>query len=83
MGDEKETLGRKGLREEIKLLKKEGKVKEPKLLDFYKNVKNFLSMLCNHLLAKMPLQSQFAKCWHCPFYGRLPIIIQKAFQLDP
>ena len=30
------------LKEEIKSLKKEGKVKETKLLDFHKNVKNFL-----------------------------------------
>ena len=70
------------LKEQIKLLKKEENVKETKL-HFCKNVKNFLSALCDHLLTKTPLQSHFCRCCCCflkfLFFGRLPIIIQKAF----
>ena len=48
------------------MLKKEEKVKETKLLDFYKNSKSVLSTLCNHL-RKTPTQSQFARCCHPRF----------------
>ena len=53
------------LKGEIKSFKKEGTIKETKLLDFYQNIKKFLSSLCNHLLTKTHLQSQFTICCYC------------------
>ena len=53
------------LKDEIKSMKKNGKVKDTQLLNFYSNTKMFLATLCNHLLTKTPLQSQFARCCRC------------------
>ena len=53
------------IKEEINLMKKNGKTKETKLVEFYKAVKKFLATLCNHLLTKTPLQYQFARCCRC------------------
>ena len=53
------------IKEEINLMKKNGKIKETKLMQFYKAVKKFLATLCNHLLTKTPLQYQFSRCCRC------------------
>ena len=53
------------IKKEINLMKKNGKIKETKLMEFYKAIKKFLVTLCNHLLTKTPLQYQFARCCRC------------------
>ena len=53
------------IKEEINLMKKNGKIKETKLMEFYKAVKKFLATLCNHLLTKTSLQYQFARFCRC------------------
>ena len=53
------------IKEEINLMKKNGKIKETKLMEFYKAVKKFLATLCNHLLTKTSLQYQCARCCRC------------------
>ena len=46
-------------------MKKNGKITEAKLMEFYKAVKKFLATLSNHLLTKTSLQYQFARCCRC------------------
>ena len=53
------------IKEEINLMKKNGKIKETKLVEFFKGVKKFLATLCNQLLTKTPRQYQFARCCMC------------------
>ena len=51
-----------GLKSDIKNLKAVKKVRDSHAHIFLLEVKKFLSSLCNHLLTKPPIQSQFACC---------------------
>ena len=56
------TEGSFGLKSHLKDLKKEEKVKESEVHLFLQEIKQFLMILCNHLLTKSPINSHFARC---------------------
>ena len=50
------------LKSDLRNLKAVKKVTDPHARNFLFEFKKFLSSLCNHLLTKTPIQSQYARC---------------------